>query len=71
MEAELSLQRVLKVDHLRGKRVLDVGSSSGLFSLAARRLGAIMHSFDYDPESVACTEQLKQRNDPTDIAWTI
>ena len=38
---------------------------------AARRLGATVHSFDYDPESVACTEQLKQRNDPTDIAWTI
>jgi len=70
-EAELSLQRMLKLDHLRGKRVLDVGSGSGLFSLAARRLGATVHSFDYDPASVACTEQLKQRNDPTDIAWTI
>lgn len=71
IEAETSLQRMLKVDHLRGKRVLDVGSGSGLFSLAARRLGAAVHSFDYDPASVACTEQLKQRNDPTDIAWTV
>lgn len=71
VEAELSLQRMLKVDHLRGKRVLDVGSGSGLFSLAARRLGAIVHSFDYDPESVACTQQLRQRNDPTDIGWTV
>jgi 2-polyprenyl-6-hydroxyphenyl methylase/3-demethylubiquinone-9 3-methyltransferase len=36
IEAETSLKGMLKVDHLRGKRVLDVGSGSGLFSLAAQ-----------------------------------
>jgi len=35
------------------KLFLDVGSGSGLFSLAARRLGAKVLSFDYDAESVA------------------
>jgi 2-polyprenyl-6-hydroxyphenyl methylase/3-demethylubiquinone-9 3-methyltransferase len=70
-EAEQSLRRMLNVEHLRGKRVLDVGSGSGLFSLAARRLGATVHSFDYDPESVACTKELRRRNDPTDDGWTV
>ena len=34
---------------------LDVGSSSGLFSLAARRLGLQVASFDFDSESVLRT----------------
>src|SRR5262249_43336829 len=49
----------------------DVGSGSGLFSLAARRLGARVRSFDFDPQSVACTEELKQRYFPGDPQWTI
>ena len=43
------------------KRFLDIGSGSGLFSLAARNLGASIVSFDYDGQSVACTQELKQR----------
>ncbi len=70
-EAEQSLRRMLNVENLRGKHVLDVGSGSGLFSLAARRLGATVHSFDYDPESVACTKELRRRNDPMDADWTV
>jgi 2-polyprenyl-6-hydroxyphenyl methylase/3-demethylubiquinone-9 3-methyltransferase len=70
-EAEQSLKRMLSVESLFGKRVLDIGSGSGLFSLAARRLGATVHSFDYDPQSVACTQELRRRNDPTDGGWTI
>ena len=54
-EAEKSLQRMLDLERLDGLTFLDIGSGSGLSSLAARRLGAMVHSFDYDPQSVACT----------------
>jgi 2-polyprenyl-3-methyl-5-hydroxy-6-metoxy-1,4-benzoquinol methylase len=69
-EAEHSLRRMLEVDDLVGKSFLDVGSGSGLFSLAARRLGARVHSFDYDPQSVACTTELRRRYFPNDPDWT-
>jgi SAM-dependent methyltransferase len=59
-EAERSLQDMLEVSDLTGKRFLDIGSGSGLFSLAARRLGADVESFDYDQQSVACTSRLRQ-----------
>jgi 2-polyprenyl-6-hydroxyphenyl methylase/3-demethylubiquinone-9 3-methyltransferase len=52
---------MLRLDSLAGKRFLDVGSGSGLFSLAAHRLGAGVVSFDYDPQSVACTDRMKER----------
>jgi len=65
-EAERSLCEMLESDRLDGKRFLDIGSGSGLFSLAARRLGATVHSFDYDPQSVACTEELRRRYFPED-----
>jgi 2-polyprenyl-3-methyl-5-hydroxy-6-metoxy-1,4-benzoquinol methylase len=60
-EAENSLKEILSVDNLSGKRFLDIGSGSGLFSLAAKRLGAKVCSFDYDPKSVECTRELKRR----------
>ena len=59
--AEESLRTMLDVRDLQGRSFLDIGSGSGLFSLAARRLGARVHSFDYDPQSVACTKELRQR----------
>jgi len=55
-----------------GRSFVDVGSGSGLFSLAARRLGAArVHSLDFDPTSVACTRALKTRYYPTNAGWTI
>jgi len=66
-----SLCKMLQVKSLEGKTFLDVGSGSGLFSLAARRLGAIVHSFDYDPRSVECTEELKRRYFPNDPQWKV
>lgn len=69
--AERSLKDMLECERLDGLTFLDIGSGSGLFSLAARRLGAQVHSFDYDPQSVACTAELKQRHFPDDHGWTI
>jgi 2-polyprenyl-6-hydroxyphenyl methylase/3-demethylubiquinone-9 3-methyltransferase len=69
--AEKSLQQMLEIEHLQGKRFLDIGSGSGLFSLAARRLGAKVYSFDYDPDSVACTQELKCQFFPNDSSWII
>ena len=70
-QAEQSLCDMLKMKNLQGKRFLDIGSGSGLFSLAARRLGAVVHSFDYDPLSVACTDELKRRYFPNDPDWNV
>jgi 2-polyprenyl-6-hydroxyphenyl methylase/3-demethylubiquinone-9 3-methyltransferase len=70
-QAEESLKTMLEVEDLNGKRFVDIGSGSGLFSLAARRLGATVHSFDYDPQSVACTTSLKTQFFPCDKSWTV
>jgi 2-polyprenyl-6-hydroxyphenyl methylase/3-demethylubiquinone-9 3-methyltransferase len=69
--AETSLKEMLELDSLDGLRFLDAGSGSGLFSLVARRLGATVHSFDYDPQSVACAQELKRRYFADDPNWTI
>jgi 2-polyprenyl-6-hydroxyphenyl methylase/3-demethylubiquinone-9 3-methyltransferase len=69
--AESSLRTMLDTADLRGKRFLDVGSGSGLFSLVARRMGAKVHSFDYDAESVACTSELKRRYFSADPHWQV
>lgn len=69
-EAKSSLKRMLNVESLDGKTFLDVGSGSGLFSLAARMLGAKVYSFDYDPQSVACTAELRRRYFPDDD-WVV
>ncbi len=70
-QAEQSLCKMLQVKDLKGKTFLDVGSGSGLFSLVARRLGAKVRSFDYDPQSVACTAELKRRYFANDKDWTV
>tara|TARA_Y100000816_G_scaffold43533_1_gene27270 strand:- start:226 stop:1059 length:834 start_codon:yes stop_codon:yes gene_type:complete len=69
--AEESLLRLLEINTLENKTFLDIGSGSGLYSLAARRLGARVHSFDYDPQSVSCTTELKSRYFPEDGDWVI
>ncbi len=69
--AATALKDMLEVESLEGKRLLDIGSGSGLSSLAARRLGAEVVSFDIDPESVACTAILKDRYFPDDSQWRI
>jgi len=70
-EAKRSLQEMLGVDSLAGKTFLDVGSGSGLFSLAARLMGASVRSFDYDSQSVACTKILRERFCHDDPMWIV
>ena len=70
-QAETSLKEMLEVDSLSGKTFLDIGSGSGLFSLAARRLGARVHSFDYDPKSVYCTTELRKNYFRDDESWKV
>lgn len=70
-EAERSLKTMLEVEDLRGLAFLDIGSGSGLFSLAARRLGARVRSFDYDADSVACTRELRRRYRGDDPEWVV
>jgi 2-polyprenyl-6-hydroxyphenyl methylase/3-demethylubiquinone-9 3-methyltransferase len=59
-----SLVGALGTADLSGRTFLDVGCGSGLFSLAAHRLGARARSFDFDPESVAATMELRDRFAP-------
>jgi 2-polyprenyl-6-hydroxyphenyl methylase/3-demethylubiquinone-9 3-methyltransferase len=70
-QAEASIEKMLGVGSLRGRSFLDLGCGSGLFSLAARRLGARVHSFDYDPRSVACANELRRRYLPEHSSWQI
>ncbi len=67
--AERSLKEVFDTESMAGKRFLDIGCGSGLFSLAARRLGAEVYSFDYDTRSVVCCLELKRRYFPEDALW--
>ena len=69
-EAERSLLGPLGGESLTGMTFLDVGCGSGLFSLAAARLGASVTSFDYDRESVASAKALKARFGP-ELDWDI
>jgi 2-polyprenyl-3-methyl-5-hydroxy-6-metoxy-1,4-benzoquinol methylase len=75
----LTESKIQQADHdltdwlgeLSGRTFLDIGSGSGLHSLSARRQGAIVFSFDYDPVSVSCTSDLKERYYPNDQSWTV
>lgn len=72
-EAEKSIQKMLRCERLDGKTFLDAGCGSGLFSLAAHRLGATVHSFDYDPQCVACCQELRSRfgSESSQSVWQI
>lgn len=57
--AHNGLIRLLKGSDLRSRSFLDIGSGSGIMSLAAYKMGARVTSFDYDEESVKCTERMR------------
>lgn len=70
-EARRRLCESLGRDDLHGVRALDIGSGSGLSSLVMHQLGADVMSFDYDSDSVACTEELRRRYAPDATNWQI
>lgn len=61
LRAEQSLQEALRAERLDRLTFLDLGCGSGLFSLAAWRLGADVCSLDVDPECVGCATELRNR----------
>ena len=69
--AESWLADMLGTKDLTGKSFLDVGSGSGLVSLAARNMGATVTSFDFDDSAVWCTSELKRRYYEQDDRWAV
>ncbi len=69
--AEESIRQALNVRDLKGKTFLDIGCGSGLFSLAAVRLGARVHSFDFDRFSVESTQALKTKYGSASFPWVV
>ncbi len=66
-----SLLRLLNHAEVHGQTFLDAGSGSGLFSLAAHRMGMVVTSFDIDPQSVKCTHKLKKQWGLPQTEWEI
>ena len=69
--SQTSLSGMLGMTSLSNKSFLDVGSGSGLSSLAAKNLGANVTSFDFDNSSVWCTAELKNLYYPDDKSWNV
>jgi 2-polyprenyl-6-hydroxyphenyl methylase/3-demethylubiquinone-9 3-methyltransferase len=71
-EAQRSLIEAVGREEIADRRWLDIGSGSGLFSLAAARLGAAsLHSFDFDADSVQCTRELRRREGVSESRWVV
>lgn len=69
--AERDIEKWVGASAVRGKTVVDIGSGSGIHSLAFLRLGARrIRSFDFDKSSVAATMSLRSNaGDPAN--WTV
>jgi len=70
-KAQDSLAELLQKRDLHDHSFLDAGCGSGIFSLAAKRMGASVYSFDLDTKCVACANELKRRQFPNDGSWQI
>jgi ribosomal protein L11 methylase PrmA len=51
---------MLGLNDLQNKTFIDIGTGSGLFSLAAKCLGAKAFSFDHNLKSIRCTNKFKE-----------
>jgi len=70
-EAIKSLKQFMNIQDFKGKIFLDIGCGTGMFSLAAYKLGAKeLISIDIDPYSVKCCNLLrKKENNPS--SWKV
>jgi 2-polyprenyl-3-methyl-5-hydroxy-6-metoxy-1,4-benzoquinol methylase len=66
-----ALRGLVQEDDLSGKRFLDIGCGSGLSSLAAWKLGAAVHGFDYDADSVATAARLREQVGAAAERWQV
>lgn len=70
-ESVRAIQVSLQRDDLTGLNILDIGSGSGLSSLAMHRMGANVTSFDYDEISVSCTRELREKFAGGSDTWNV
>jgi 2-polyprenyl-3-methyl-5-hydroxy-6-metoxy-1,4-benzoquinol methylase len=61
---DLAIEHLAPLGDISGLSFCDVGCGSGLFSLAAYRLGAVVRSFDYDEQSVMAAQEMQRRFAP-------
>lgn len=69
--AEKCLEEMIALPNMQSMSFIDIGSGSGLMSLAAKRKGADVTSFDYDVDSVEATAAVKQQFSPNDDSWKV
>jgi 2-polyprenyl-6-hydroxyphenyl methylase/3-demethylubiquinone-9 3-methyltransferase len=70
-QAVLGMRRLIPVDEISGRDVLDIGCGSGLHALAALRLGASsVTAIDIDEDSVSTTRQLLSLHAPPGAIWS-
>jgi 2-polyprenyl-3-methyl-5-hydroxy-6-metoxy-1,4-benzoquinol methylase len=69
--AVAGLRELVGFSTLAGRRMLDIGSGSGLSSVAALRLGASVVAFDFDEQSVQCTRELVGRFGASDCEFSL
>lgn len=71
-EAVKSLKKISQRDSLQDKTFLDIGSGSGLFSLAAYKLGATrIESMDLDPFSIQTTNYVREHYGSNASLWSV
>ena len=56
---------------MSGTCFLDIGCGSGLSSLVARRCGMRVTAFDFDPDAVACSVEMRRRFNSGMEQWSI
>lgn len=70
-ESLKSLQILFGLENFTGLTFVDIGSGSGIFSLAAIRLGAKVISIDFDLDSVECARKLRAEFGISQENWEI